>query len=153
MFNFFSCAVSPHCWIIYSSMKMGYSTQPMVWCLHFLAKCFSFEVQCLHFMKFQPNQEHTKQMFWKRQVKWTSPTEFGVIPLGFFFHSSPTQPYSEHCLLDIYDKEVFYIHILWCLCWHCWGNTFWLRTKSFWLRTKRLGPPPKSMFLMDTSRV
>lgn len=60
--------------------------------------------------------------------------------LGFFPSLLPQhrQPCSELCLLDIQAK-MFHNHLHWCLCWHCWDNTFWLRTKSLEL-------PSTSMF-------
>lgn len=69
-------------------------------------------------------------MLWKRQVKLTSPIEFRIIPLGLF--PSILLQYN-HILSSAYwtfMAKMFYNHLHWCLCWHCSGNTFWLRPKS-----------------------
>lgn len=65
---------------------------------------------------------------------------------GFFPpFSSNTDSHTLSAAYCTFMAKMFYIHLHWCLCWQCWGNTFWLRTKS-------LEPPPKSMSLMDKSK-
>lgn len=140
--------------MVYSSMKtylllkMGYTTQPVLWCHCFLEKCLLSEERHLVFMKFQPVQEPTNQMFSKWQVKWTTPTEFRIITSGFFFfHSPPTQ---TDVLWALPAGHLWHRCVLhhWCLsnlAWQNWSNALHLRTKS-------LGPSPKSTFLMEISK-